>query len=87
MPTKRKFYRTVLAIEVLSETPISACTSYQDILREAEEGDFSHASLPQEVYNQEIDGRKCAELLVRQGSDSGFFQLTDIGEDVEDYDG
>ena len=79
--SKRKFYRTVVEVEILSEEPI-AFENLEEVAHETIHGDWS-GSCKETVSNEEVDGPAMAELLRSHGSDPGFFQLTDDGEDEE----
>jgi len=79
--TDRKFFKTVIAIEVLSEEPIPEGMELGTIVQQAIEGDYSMRPLQHE--ETELDGKQAAEALTVQGSDPGFFSLTDAGEDAE----
>lgn len=80
---KRKFYRSVIEVEVLSEDPIPDTPSLTDVDEQITEGDWSGTSKFL-VHNQEVDGPTMARLLKAQGSDPEFFQLTEDGKDTED---
>lgn len=77
--SNRKFYRTVYTVEVLSEEPVGEM-SLADLDYEITEGHSSGRFLSTE--NEEVDGKKMAELLKAQGTDPEFFQLNDEGEDI-----
>ncbi len=71
--TKRKFYRTVVEVEILSENPLEDATDLQAISYEITQGDCSgHVTV---ISEQAVSGRVMAKLLQNQGSDPGFFQL------------
>lgn len=78
--TDRKFYKTIIPLEILSEEPIGE-REIANIIEEATTGSFSMRILP----NQEtvLDGKQAAEALAEQASDPGFFQLDDAGNDIE----
>jgi len=79
----RKFYRTVIEVEVLSEEPFEYDTLYQ-VHCSITEGHCSGTVTPK-VKNEEVDGPAMAKLLIAQRSDPEFFGLTDDGEDTLDY--
>lgn len=79
--TTRKFYKTVFAVEVLSQSPIPGRMELEDVLRECRDGEYSMRSLGCE--EKELNGKQAARALRKQGSAPEFFQLTDKGEDVE----
>ena len=82
MPSKRKFYRTVVQIEILSDEPYEG-DDLDTIHYDITEGDCS-GKLGDVVSNEEVDGPTMAKLLLSQDSDPGFFDLTEDGEDTED---
>jgi len=79
--TNRKFYKTRITLEILSEDPIPEGMDVPDIMTEATEGEYSAQVLPMET--DIIDGKQAADALLEQGSDCGFFSLTEDGEDIE----
>lgn len=84
--TTRKFYRSKIVVEVLSEEPMIPQLSLTEIDFEITNGDWSGQS-EEIVLNEEVDGPTMAQLLKAQGSDPGFFHLTDDGEDTDDEQG
>jgi hypothetical protein len=83
MVSKRKFYKTVFMVTVLSEESLGGkFQSAQDIHNMITEGECSGAVgvLPETV----LDGKDAADALIAQGSDPSFFRLTDDGEDADD---
>ena len=76
--TNRTFYRTVISVEVLSEEPVD----FIDLahVHEAITNDCCSGSW-EVVSAGEVDGATMAKLLIAQGSDPAFFELTDDGED------
>jgi len=85
MTTTRRFHRTVLEVEVLSEEPYPVQTKeLDDIAYDITEGHFNGNV---EVTTVEvIDGATAATMLIRSGSDPGFFGLDADGNDAEDYE-
>lgn len=79
--TKRKFFKTVLTVEVLSEAPLpSLSLSY--VAEAIDTGDCSGR-----VKNEgcvEVDAKKMAELLQTHGSDPEFFAIDKNGKDIDD---
>lgn len=82
MPSKRKFHKTVITLEVLSERPIGEM-GIEDIAYEVTRGNFSGQWKPTETV--ELDGPQAAAELQAQGSDPDFFGLTANGEDADDH--
>ena len=82
MTSRRKFYRTVIQVEVLSEEPYH-CGNLKRIDQDISDGDCS-GRLSEVVRNEVVDGPAMAKLLQAQGSDPGFFRLDDEGNDTDD---
>ena len=79
--SKRKFYRTVFTVEVLSEEPIRPDIDLVDLAYEITDG---HASGRMDITEGKVlTGPQAAVALKAQGSDPEFFQLNDKGEDIE----
>ena len=80
--SKRKFYKTIIQLEVLSEYPIEDKT-LGDINYEIDEGDCSglYTTL---VQDEICDGKEMAELLIKQGSEPEFFMLDENGNDLNE---
>jgi hypothetical protein len=83
MVSKRIFYRNVIAIEVLSEEPLSGNESLSDIAYLINEGPCS-GKVETTIGNEQVDGRRMAQLLNAQESDTEFFGLDEEGRDVDD---
>ena len=81
-PSRRKFYRRVITIEVLSETPVSDNLSPADVWNECVNGEWSGDYTMGK--NEVMDGPTMARLLRKQASDPSFFKLTAKGADMED---
>lgn len=78
--TKRTFYKTTITVEVLSEEPIPAGVSLEQIAYEAVNGDYSMNTIgTDEVV---LNGKQAADALLEQGSDPMFFGIDDDGNDV-----
>ena len=78
--TDRKFYKTEIKFTVLSEEPIPDGMTLENIARECIEGDWSMGNGSHK--EKELDGKQAARALLNQGSDPGFFSLTEKGEDA-----
>lgn len=78
--TERKFHRTVVQVEVLSEAPIGP-VELDTLHHMITEGDCSgHVKT---VLAEELDGKQAVEALLNQASDPSFFNLTAGGEDLD----
>ena len=79
--SKRKFYKTVIQITVLSEEPFEYENLSQvdyAITDGGCSGDYKT------VTAKIINGKEAAKELLRQGSDTDFFELTENGEDLQE---
>lgn len=77
----RKFYKTTFRIEVLSEGELPDFATLGRIEEAFTTGDCS--GVWTEELTQPLTPREAAQALLDQGSDPGFFQLDDDGNDVE----
>ena len=82
--TERKFYRTTIALEILSENPIPEGLEVADIVDEAVHGAYSMRHLPSTVTV--LDGKEAAAALTEQASDPSFFRLDSEGNDLDEND-
>lgn len=80
--SKRKFYRTVVQVEILSEEPYSS-TDLEQINYDISEG--HHVGDVQLILDsEEMSGKTCADKLSAVGSSPDFFCLNEHGHDTED---
>lgn len=80
--SKRKFYKTIFYVEVLSEdTPLEDVDSLHDIAYAIDEGDCS--GMVNNVKSVRLTAQKAAQALIEQGSDPEFFQLDKNGNELE----
>lgn len=80
--SKRKFYRSVIQIEVLSEEPYSS-TDLEKINYDITEG-HNVGEVTITTDSEIMDVKTCVEKLIAVGSDPEFFSLTIHGHDTED---
>ena len=80
-PKKRKFYKAVFQIEVLSEEPIPDMSS-EDIAYQTRDGHMSGHFL--ETTRTTMTGKQLAEALGNQGSSPEFFRLDEDGNDIDE---
>lgn len=80
--SERKFYKTIIQVEVLSEDPLENTDDLAHIHYLITGGDCS--GVIKTVSINELDGSAAAKALLEQGSDTEFFQLTADGEDVDE---
>jgi hypothetical protein len=79
--TDRKFHKTIIKVEVLSEEPIPEGMDLQNVIAECTEGGWSMRQFGWK--ETELNGKQAAKALLLQGSDPGFFQLDEKGNDAE----
>jgi len=83
MTSERPFYRNVITIEVLSEAPLGGEESLSYIESLIDVGACS-GKVETTVENEQVDGRRMAQLLSDQESDPEFFGLDEDGNDLDD---
>jgi hypothetical protein len=83
MATKKKLYRNVYVVEILSEEPLPDGMSLEQLEYEMNDGDCSGV-IDHKHVNQEVTGRKAAKMVIAQGSDPLFFQMNEFGNEVEE---
>ncbi len=81
-PSERKFYRTIIEVEVLSEEPIGDMDMDMIKYHTDTTGDFS-GKYTTKSQDEEMDGVETARALMEQGSDPEFFGLDENGNDLE----
>jgi hypothetical protein len=82
--SKRKFYKTVVKVVVLSEEPLgnaNGLLNLEAINYAITDGDCSGEVCIGE--SQAIGGKAMAKALLSQGSDPAFFLLNEDGTDAE----
>lgn len=79
--SKRKFFRQVIEIEVLSEDEPLVWGDLGDVMGAIDTGPCS--GKVREVSCTSVSGSKMAKLLQAQDSDPDFFNLTESGEDAD----
>jgi len=80
--TDRKFHSRIITIEFLSEEPIPDGMRVENMVNEAINGDYSMRIVND--VESELNGKEAADALLVQGSDPGFFGLTEKGEDADE---
>ncbi len=80
----RRFYRSTVHFEVLSEEPIPSFVDLAFIAREATEGRYVGRFLRTEELP--LNGAAMAEALVAAGSEPSFFELDADGNDFDECD-
>jgi hypothetical protein len=76
----RKFYRTIVTVEVLSEDSPWDGPDLQDLAGAITHGDCSGQW--DVSHTRELTAQQAAQALIEQGSEPGFFQLDEHGNDL-----
>lgn len=79
-PSTRTFHRYVFHYEVLSEEPLGS-VSLSDIDQLCDSGPCAGRFL--DTTHKELTAKQAVNALYKTGSEPGFFQLNDKGEDNE----
>ena len=77
--TDRKFHKTIIQVEVLSEEPFGY-NELSDVHHQITNGDCSGTYTT--LSTEELDGRQAADALKAQDSDPEFFQIDEDGNDL-----
>ena len=80
MKSDRKFYKCTIQVEILCEEPFEWDDLYGVHLA-ITDGDCSGKA--EQISSEVLTAEQAAQELITQGSDPGFFQLTETGEDAE----
>jgi hypothetical protein len=80
--SERKFYQTEYRITVLSEEPLDDPISLEDIIYEISEGHC--LGRVDRERAEEISSKRCAQQCEWAGSDAGFFELDEEGNDFDE---
>jgi hypothetical protein len=78
--TDRTFHRTIIQVEVLSESPLGPA-DLDTLHYMITEGDCSGKLTT--VLQGELNGKQAADALLNQASDPSFFNLTKDGHDID----
>lgn len=82
---KKVLYRTVVKVEILSEEPIPEGTDLDEMMAEADDGEFlGHTEVLED--NKPIVGKRAVAMVEKFGSDPDFFQMDSRGYDLADDD-
>lgn len=87
MSSSRKFYRSVIQVEVVSDQPME----FEDVLDIDQEIHYGRCDgeMKKLSMNEEIDGARMASILLAMGRGKNmlrFFNLTDDGEDMNEQE-
>ena len=81
---KKKIFRTIIKLVVLSEEPIDENLDIQDIMNECDEGAYigtTNIGTPTTLI-----GKTAVIEIEKAGSDAGFFNMSTDGNEL-DFDG
>jgi len=78
--SKRKFYKMVVKLTVLSERPFTGNERLKDLAESIDDGD--DVGTYEAIENKEIDATEAVKALRSVGSEPGFFSLTEAGQDI-----
>ncbi len=77
----KKFYKTVITVEVLSESPYKE-TNLETIAFDIKDGECSgNVNITSE---EELTSKQMVDALKNQGSDTEFFNLDEEGNDLDE---
>jgi hypothetical protein len=79
MDLKQKFHETTITIKILSDRPIHNL-DLQEIIEESDSGDLVLSVKSRKSKN--VSAKTTAKKLYEYGSEPGFFQLDDDGNEV-----
>jgi len=83
---KKKIYRTVIKLVVLSEEPIPENMDMGSIWEETQTGEFIAGSMTI-GKGKAVVGKSAVIEIEKAGSDSEFFRMDAEGNDLDDEDG
>ena len=81
----KKIYRTVIQLTVLSEEPLPEGMGIDEIDANCEDGDFCGKAEWLKV-NEPITGKRAAKAVQDTGSDTEFFNMDLLGNEIEEED-
>jgi len=84
MTKKKKIYRTMVLLTVLSDYPLPEGMSLEELDANCADGDFTGKTDFQEV-NREFEGQDAADAVFKIGSSPDFFQMDENGNELLDY--
>ena len=79
---KRKFYKTVIQIEILTEDLPYESGDLYDMASDTDTGEC--VGITRILRWDELTGRQMAAALYTAGSEPGFFRLDGQGQEIED---
>lgn len=79
MANEKKYYKTKITIEVLSEEPIPSWMEASNVLTGMDTGEF--VGVTSKASPTELTGKQMADELTKFGSQPEFFSLNEDGEE------
>lgn len=76
----RKFYRTKISFEVLSDVPMGPCMDLVAIAQECVDGDWMKGNYMENEV--QITAKQAARLSVEFGGEPRFFKLDNQGNEI-----
>lgn len=78
---RKKFYRSIIQVEVLSDRPLPKTIYLKDLEYEISEGDMVGKVTTSEL-NKQVSGKVMVKLLEDAGSSNDFFGLDEEGTQI-----
>lgn len=84
MNKEKVLYRTIIKVEIISESPVDEnfCHDLSAIGYEIERGDMTGLVEPEKV-NEELVGKAAADAVIRVGTSTDFFFMDEEGNEIE----
>lgn len=79
--SQRKFYKMIVKVTILSETPFTGHENLKDLAEGMTDG--NDVGTYEAIENKELNAAQAVEELQAVGSESGFFSLTKDGQDID----
>jgi hypothetical protein len=81
---KKTIYKTIIMVEILSESPIEHSMLLSEIASEGDDGCFCLSTKDTKISNKPFKGIRAVRELENQGSYAGFFNMDEKGNE-ENY--
>ena len=78
----KPIFRSIIQVELLSDSPIPDGLDLNDINYEITEGGWS-GSLETKIDNEKLYGKEAVDAIERQGSDTEFFGMDKNGNELD----
>ena len=80
---KKKIYKSVLRVEILSEEPYPDSVTLEDVAYDIKDGECS-GIINWESHNAELIGKEGVNECDKHGSCPSFFRMDEDGNEIED---